>query len=214
MNKMKLNVSATRMELLRLRKRLDLARRGHKLLRDKLDELVEEFLKLAKNEEALRDEVEEKWRELLSFYILSRSYVQLNDMEEALIAHDNVIEVEKEERAVMNLKLPFLRLKDDKQKLDLTGYGMSNTTGDLDSSLRILANLIPKMLELAGVEKAILLLGEEIKKTRRKVNALEYKMIPDLEETLSYISFRLSEIEREDFIRLMKVKERMEREQG
>lgn len=209
---MKLQVSATRMELLRLRKRLDLARRGCKLLRDKLDELVGKFLNLAKNEGTLRDKVEENWLQLLFFYILARDQVQLNDIEEALIPSGDILEVEKEEWVVMNLKLPFLSVKRQRQELNLIQYGMSNTTGDLDSCLRILESLVPKMLELAGVEKAILLLGEEIKKTRRKVNALEYKMIPDLEETISYISFRLSEIEREDFIRLMKVKERMESE--
>mgnify|MGYP002813963256 CR=1 FL=1 len=209
---MKLQVSATRMELLRLRKRLDLAMRGCKLLRDKLDELVGKFLNFAKNEETLRDKVEENWLQMLSFYILARGQVQLNDIEEALINGGDVLEVEKKEQVVMNLKLPFLSLKKGGQELNLIQYGMDNTTGDLDSSLRILESLTPKMLELAGVEKAILLLGEEIKKTRRKVNALEYKMIPDLEETISYISFRLSEIEREDFIRLMKVKERMESE--
>ncbi len=209
---MKLQVSATRMELLRLRKRLNLAMRGCKLLRDKLDELVEKFLKLTKNEETLRDKVEENWLQLLSFYILARSRVQLNDIEEALINSGDVLEVEKKEQVVMNLKLPFLSLKEEGQKLNLIQYGMDNTTGDLDSCLRILGSLTPKMLELASIEKAILLLGEEIKKTRRKVNALEYKMIPDLKETISYISFRLSEIEREDFIRLMKVKERIEHE--
>lgn len=210
---MKLQVSATRMELLRLRKRLDLAVRGCKLLRDKLDELVGKFLNFAKNEETLRDKVEENWLQMLSFYVLARGQVQLNDIEEALINNsDDVLEVEKKEQVVMNLKLPFLSLKKGGQELNLIQYGMDNTTGDLDSSLRILESLTPKMLELAGIEKAILLLGEEIKKTRRKVNALEYKMIPDLEETISYIYFRLSEIEREDFIRLMKVKERMESE--
>ncbi len=210
---MKLQVSATRMELLRLRKRLDLAIRGCKLLRDKLDELVEKFLNFIKNEETLRDEVEKNWLQLLSFYIFSRGYVQLDDIEEALIiSGEGLLEVEKEKQVVMNLKLPFLRLKEGMGKLNLIQYGMNNTTGDLDSCLRILEKTTPKMLELAGVEKAILLLGEEIKKTRRKVNALEYKMIPDLEETISYISFRLSEIEREDFIRLLKVKERMEHE--
>lgn len=207
---MKLNVSATRMELLRLRKRLDLARRGCKLLRDKLDELVGKFLNFAKNEETLRDEVEENWLKLLSFYILERGQIQLEDIGEALINRADILEIEKEEQALFNLRLPFLRIKKESPRLNLIRYGVSNTTGDLDSALRILADIAPKMLELASIEKAILLIGEEIKKTRRKVNALEYKMIPDIEETISYISFRLSEIERENFIRLMKVKERME----
>ena len=207
---MKLNVSATRMELLRLRKRLDLARRGCKLLRDKLDELVEKFLHLAKDEEALRDEIEEKWLKLLSFYILARSQVQFNDIGEAVINRADILKVKKEEQAIFNLRLPFLNLDEADSPLNLKRYGISNTTGDLDSCLKILESTVPKMLELASIEKAILLIGEEIKKTRRKVNALEYKMIPDIEETISYISFRLSEIEREDFIRLMKVKERME----
>ena len=207
---MKLNVSATRMELLRLRKRLDLARRGCKLLRDKLDELVGKFLNFAKNEETLRDEVEENWLKLLSFYILERGQIQLEDIGEALTNRSDIFEIEKEEQALFNLRLPFLRIKKESPQLNLIRYGVSNTTGDLDSCLRILADITPKMLELASIEKAILLIGEEIKKTRRKVNALEYKMIPDIEETISYISFRLSEIERENFIRLMKVKERIE----
>jgi V/A-type H+-transporting ATPase subunit D len=208
---MKLNVSATRMELLRLRKRLDLARRGCKLLRDKLDELVGRFLNFAKNEETLRDEVEENWLKLLSFYILARGQVELRDIGEALINRSDILEIEKEERSIFNLRLPFLSIKKGTNpRLNLIQYGVSNTTGELDSCLKILEVITPKMLELASIEKAILLIGEEIKKTRRKVNALEYKMIPDIEETISYISFRLSEIEREDFIRLMKVKERIE----
>jgi V/A-type H+-transporting ATPase subunit D len=208
---MKLNVSATRMELLRLRKRLDLARRGCKLLKDKLDELVGKFLSFAKNEEALRDEVEEKWLELISFYLSARGQTTLNDISEALTNRKDALEIEKEEQVIFNLRLPLLRVRENaKYKLNLTQYGISNTTGDLDSSLKILQALFPKMLELASIEKAILLTGEEIKKTRRKVNVLEHKMIPDIEETISYISLRLSEIEREDFIRLMKVKEKIE----
>ena len=209
---MKLKVSATRMELLRLRKRLDLARRGHKLLRDKLDELVSKFLSFTKNGEELRGEVEENWAKLISFYISARSEIGLDDMQEALTNDKNLFELGKEERRVLNFKLPFLNIKQGKEKLDLIHYGMSNTAGDLDSCLKILAETAPKMFELASIEKALLLLGEEIKSTRRKVNALEHKMIPDLKETLGYISFRLSEIEREDFIRLMNVKERMEQE--
>ena len=207
---MKLQVSATRMELLRLRKRLDLARRGCKLLRDKLDELARKFLDLAKNEETLRDEVEEKWLKLLSFYILARTQSRFNDIGEAIVNRADTFKVKKEEQAIFNLRLPFLRLDEAGAPLNLRRYGISNTTGDLDSCFKILEGIAPKMLELASIEKAILLIGGEIKKTRRKVNALEYKMIPDIEETISYISFRLSEIEREDFIRLMKVKERIE----
>jgi len=207
---MKLNVSATRMELLRLRKRLDLARRGCKLLKDKLDELVGKFLTLAKNEEALRDEVEEGWFKLLHFYLLARGQVPLNDILEAFTNREDILEIEKQEQSLFNLRLPFLHIKNNDSSLNLTQYGISNTTGDIDSCLKTLEVLTPKMLNLASIEKAILLIGEEIKKTRRKVNALEYKMIPDIEETISYISFRLSEIEREDFIRLMKVKERIE----
>lgn len=199
------------MELLRLRKRLDLARRGCKLLRDKLDELVGKFLNFAKNEEILRDEVEENWFRLLRFYLSARGQVPLNDIVEAFTNRRDIFEVEEEIQSLFNLRLPFLRIEENaRPKLNLTQYGVSNTTGDLDLCLKILQDIAPKMLELASIEKAILLIGEEIKKTRRKVNMLEYKMIPDIEETISYIAFRLSEIERENFIRLMKVKERIE----
>jgi len=200
------------MELLRLRKRLELARRGHKLLRDKLDQLAREFLKLAANAQTLREEIEEEWFQFLSFYLIARERMPLRDMEEVLLNPPDIFEIEKGEKLLLNLKLPFFHIADEKKRIDLITYGMSNTSRDLDSSLEILGNLIPKILELASIEKAILILGDEIKKTRRKVNALEYKMIPDLEETLSYISFRLSEIEREDFIRLVKVKERLKGE--
>ncbi len=196
---------------MRLRKRLDLARRGCKLLKDKLDELVGKFLTFAKNEETLRDEVEEDWLKLLHFYLSARGQVPFNDIGEAFINRKDMLEIEKEEQSLFNLRLPFLRIKENAAyKFILTQYGISNTTGDIDSCLIILETLTPKMLKLASIEKAILLTGEEIKKTRRKVNVLEYKMIPDIEETISYISFRLSEIERDNFIRLMKVKERIE----
>lgn len=198
------------MELLRLRRRLDIARRGHKLLQDKLDELVREFLRLSHLQKALREEVEEKWIELLSFYLLARGEMDLTDIEAALVNPPGVVEIEKNEKVILNLRLTFLRMKEEKQ-LDLINYGMVNTTGDLDSSLKILEELMPKMLRLASIENAMVLVGEEIKNTRRKVNVLEYKMIPDLEETLSYIYLRLSEIERENFIRLIKVKEKIQK---
>jgi len=203
---MRLQVNATRMELLRLQRRLDLARRGHKLLRDKLDELVREFLKMSRRVDELREEVEKEWLQLLEHYLMARSQVAYRDMEEVLLSPPEIAEIEEDTRPVLNLKVPQFQLKEKKK---LINYGFVNTTGDLDIALVSLGELFPKILELASLEKGVILLGEEIKKTRRKVNALEYKMIPDLEETLDYIYFRLSELERESIIRIMKVSEKI-----
>lgn len=201
---MKLVTNATRMELLRLKKRLVLARRGHKLLKDKQDELMRQFLDMVESVKGLRRELESKFQESLRYFVQSRMEIPRDQIETALIIPSNHVDIGIEKKQVLNLKVPQLQIKTGET---VRSYGFSETTGDLDMSLKLFEKLFPKFLELAQIEKALVLMGDEIEKTRRRVNALEYVLIPELEETRRYIEMKLSEMERGNLTRLMKVKE-------
>ena len=201
---MKLTTNATRMELLRLKKRLVLARRGHKLLKDKQDELMRQFLDIVESVKGLRKELETKFQESLKYFIQSRMEIPRDQIETALMIPGNRINVEVGKKQVLNLQVPIL--KSDMGET-IQHYGFSETNGNFDISLKLFKKVFPQLLELAQTEKALFLMGDEIEKTRRRVNALEYVLIPELEETKRYIEMKLSEMERGNLTRLMKVKE-------
>ena len=206
---MEFATSATRMELLRLKKRLVLAHRGHKLLKDKQDELMRQFLDLVDSIRKLREEVEEKFQESLRFFLYSRMETPRTSLEEALMIPNKKIDIEIGKKQVLNLQVPVIKSNiEDRAR----GYGFGNTSGNLDLALLNFKNLFPKFLELAQAEKTLRLVGDEIEKTRRRVNALEYVLIPGLEETRRYIEVKLSEMERGNLTRLMKVKDIIRRE--
>ena len=201
---MKLEINATRMELLRLKKRIVIARRGHKLLKDKQDELMRRFMEMIKGYRKLRQIVEEKLASAFQAFILSRAVTRKEYLEESFMGMNKPLEVAVSTFSIMNIKAPKLELKSIP---NVYTYGFSNTPADLDNSLSLLTEALPMMIQLAQTEKSIELLAEEIEKTRRRVNALEYVLIPNLQDTIKHITMRLAEMERSNLTRLMKVKD-------
>ena len=201
---MRLAVNATRMELLRLRKRLGLARRGHKLLKDKQDELMKRFMGLVHQIKDLRLSVEEELENAWRRFLVARSMGGSQVVENAVSAPTRKTTVEVGREQVMNLVVPVFSLKTEGK---LASYGLAATPAELDTSLVAMEKVLGRMVELASKEKALELIGDEIERTRRRVNALEYILIPNLEETIRYISMKLSEMERGNLTRLMRVKE-------
>jgi V/A-type H+-transporting ATPase subunit D len=200
---MRLNVSATRMQLLRLRKRLAIARRGHKLLKDKQDELMRQFMELVKSVKGLRSEVEQGLYEAFQSFLLARSTMPDQLVEEAISMPSMRLRLKVGQRQIMNVRIPVLQ---PSVEGTIRCYGYVGTSGDLDIALHFLGGVLEQSLKLAEAEKTLQLLADEIEKTRRRVNALEYTLIPNLAETIRYITMKLSEMERSNLSRLMRVK--------
>ncbi|ASW43753.1 V-type ATP synthase subunit D [Clostridium isatidis] len=205
----RLNVNPNRMELSGLKKRLATAKRGHKLLKDKQDELMRQFINLIKYNNELRKEVEAELQASLKNFVMARAVMSSEFLEEAIVYPKESISVEVERKNIMSVNVPKMTFK--RQLEDEEGsiypYGFANTSSELDDSIAKLYNILPKLLELAEVEKSTQLMSDEIEKTRRRVNALEYMTIPSLEETIRYIRMKLDENERSNLTRLMKVKD-------
>ena len=199
-----LEVNATRMELLKLRRRLGLAERGHSLLKRKQDELMRQFLERVEQIGDLRREIEERLAEAHRGFLMARSVMDRESMEEAIMFPNQKLTLNVSTVSVMNLRLPQFDVKSDGS---VYSYGLANTSGELDSALGAYSELLPEMLKLSQIERAVELLASEIETTRRRVNALEYILIPNLQDTIKYIKMRLDEIERSNLSRLMKVKE-------
>jgi V/A-type H+-transporting ATPase subunit D len=192
------------MELLRLRKRLQLARRGHKLLKDKQDELMKRFMGLVHQIKELRLSVENQLEEAWRRFLVARSVGGSEIVETAVSVPTRKTSVEVAKQQIMNVVVPVFELRTEGK---LASYGLATTPAELDTSLTAMEKALGRMVELASKEKALELIGDEIEKTRRRVNALEYILIPNLEETIRYISMKLSEMERGNLTRLMRVKE-------
>ncbi|WP_028520514.1 V-type ATP synthase subunit D [Ruminococcus flavefaciens] len=204
----RLNVNPTRMELSKLKKKLSSARRGHKLLKDKRDELMRQFMILIKENRQLRTEVEKAINEANRYMAVAGSVMQKEVLETALMLPKQEVELEVSEKNVMSVYIPEFKTKfrtDDTN--DIYSYGMAFTSIDLDGAVSALSAVFPKMIRLAEIEKACQLMADEIEKTRRRVNALEHIMIPDYEETIKFITMKLSENERSTTTSLMKVKD-------
>lgn len=206
---MKLDIPPTRMQLLRLKRRGTIARRGHKLLKDKQDELMRKILELVTRIRDARLRIEEELKRAFSYFYFASSKQNQKATDEALLATTKQIEVDYTTERVLNLKIPKFTKKISG---GLIGYGFLTTSGDLDLALLKIDKLITMLLELAELEKALELLSSEIEKTRRRVNALEYILIPSIDETIKFINLKLSEIERGDLTRLMRVKEIVRKE--
>ncbi len=199
-----LNVSATRMELLRLKKRLKLARRGHKLLKDKQDELMRQMMLLVNEVRDLRFSIEKEFKSILLGFTLAKAEMNPFETEEALALPQKTVTVNVEEKNLMSVHVPkFFK----EVSGDIISYGYLNTTGEMDLALKEFDRFLESLFTLAEKEKTVHLLANEIDKTRRRVNALEYKMIPNLEDTIKYIKMKLDELERSTTTRLMKVKD-------
>jgi len=201
---MRINVNPNRMELLRLRRRLALAQRGHKLLQDKLEEMMHRFLKLIKETTALSEEVNRKIKRVFLNLVISRCLMPEEDFVRAL----NSARIDLHFRAslgkIMNVLIPQFDFKQPEVKLD---YNFFRVTPQLDIALGEFKDLLPSMVRLGSLMKSCELLSFEIERTRRRVNALEYLLIPSISETIRSIRDKLSELERGNLLRLMRVKE-------
>ena len=206
-------VNPTRMELTRLKKKLVTAVRGHKLLKDKRDELMRQFLEKVRENKALREEVETALVSANQNFMLARAGMPDEMLNTALLAPKQELTISAGTQNVMSVEIPDFDFKTrTPDQNDMYSYGFAFTTGDLDDAILSLSEVFPKMLKLAEVEKSCQLMAAEIEKTRRRVNALEHVMIPELQTNIKYITMKLDENERSTQIRLMKVKDMMLKE--
>ena len=201
-----LHVNPTRMELTRIKRRLVTAKRGHKLLKDKRDEMVRQFIALVRENHRLRKEVERELGFALSGFAMARAVVEPAFMEEALLSPARSIAVDMRIQSILSVRVPKLATKEEETQNTLS-YGLAETSAQLDGAIESLTDLLPKLIKLAEVEKTCELLADEIEKTRRRVNALEYVMIPQFQQTIRFITMKLDENERGNLTRLMKVKD-------
>ena len=203
-------VNPTRMELTRLKKKLTTAVRGHKLLKDKRDELMRQFLDLVRENMALRQKVEDGIRSANLNFVIARAGMSGETLRTALMMPKQSVELRVGEKNVMSVDIPVFETKTRTADAnDIYSYGFAFTSSDLDGAVKSLADILPDMLKLAETEKACQLMASEIEKTRRRVNALEHVIIPETRENIRYITMKLDENERSSQIRLMKVKDMM-----
>ena len=201
-------INPTRMELTRLKGRLKTAQRGHKLLKDKRDELMKQFLETVREVRGLRAEVEEELMTVHGAFTVASALMSSETMEQALIYPKQSVELTMGFQNIMSVNVPVYDFKTKTQSdSDIYPYGFAATSGELDTAVDALGKVFRKMLKLAQVEKSAQLMAEEIEKTRRRVNALEYVVIPNTQETIRYINMKLDENDRSTTIRLMKVKD-------
>lgn len=204
------NVNPTRMELTRLKRKLVTAQRGHKLLKDKRDELMRQFLELVRENRALRARVEQGLQNANKRFALARAVMQDELLDTALLAPKQEIKLEVGSKNVMSVEIPVFSYRTKTpDPNDIYSYGLAFTSSELDGAVGELAGMLPDLLRLAECEKAAQMLAAEIEKTRRRVNALEHVMIPDMQEKIRFITMKLDENERSTQIRLMKVKDMM-----
>ena len=205
-----MQVNPTRMELSRLKTRLKTSMRGHSLLKNKRDDLMKKFLEQVRRNKELREQVEQMIMGVYDGFAIAGAVMSPNMLEEALMLPKEQVELDISSQNVMSVDVPvfhFSRSADEEE--DISPYGFTYTSGELDDSVAALKKVLPLMLELAQMEKSAQLLAEEIEKTRRRVNALEYVQIPSLQETIKSIAMKLDENERGNLARLMKIKDMM-----
>ena len=200
----KLNVNPTRMELTRLKAKLVTARKGHKLLKDKQDELMRIFIETIKKNKEIRINVEKKLSLSLKNFTMAKSIISESVFEESLAIPKIKYEVDVTKRNVMSVRIPEITLEKIGDENDLYPYSFAQTSYELDLAIEDMSFVMNDLLQLAQIEKSTQLMADEIEKTRRRVNALEYMTIPQLEETIKFIRMKLDENDRAAIIRLMK----------
>ncbi len=204
------HVNPTRMELTRLKGKLAMAVRGHKLLKDKRDELMRQFLDLVRENKELREKVEAGIAAANQNFVLARSVMSDETLKVALMTPKQEVYLETETKNIMSVEVPVFHYKTRSSDAnDIYSYGLAFTSGDLDDAVKSLADILPDMLRLAECEKSCQLMAAEIEKTRRRVNALEHVVIPETRQNIRYITMKLDENERSSQTRLMKVKDMM-----
>jgi len=198
-------VNPTRMELLEIKKKLILAEKGHKLLEEKRDALVENFFKLIDNRKDITKNLDEEFKQAYSSLIQAQMLIGEKKVEESSYLTEDIGEIELETDNIMGVKIPIINK--DKIKIDMKpSYSFMETTSKLDDAQIQFRKLLPKLIELADLESSIKSLATEIEKTKRRVNVLENNLIPRLIDTIKYIEMQLEEIEREDFVRRKRIK--------
>ena len=201
-------INPTRMELTRLKGKLKTAQRGHKLLKDKRDELMKQFLDTVREVRTLRAEVEEELMKVHGSFTVASALMSSEALEQALVYPKQSVELTMSFQNIMSVNVPVYDFKTQtRPDADIYPYGFAATSGELDTAVEALGHVFRKMLKLAQIEKSAQLMAEEIEKTRRRVNALEYVVIPNTQEAIRYINMKLDENDRATTIRLMKVKD-------
>lgn len=201
---LQLKINPNRMEVLRLRRRLALAQRGHDLLKNKQDELMRQFTRLIEEGKGIRMEVEEVLQQAHNRLLLARGRKPRDAFAGDVNFSSQRWQLEIEEKRIMNLRIPHFKVH---QEGSSHAYGLVSTNEDMDQAISLYTRAVPLMVRLAEKEQAVRLLAAEIEQTRRRVNALEYILIPSLRDTIKSIAMKLGEIERENVTRLMKIKE-------
>lgn len=210
----RLNVNPTRMVLSKLKGQLKVAIKGHKLMKDKRDELMRLFLEQAREIKAFREEVDPELANVYKSFAVARAVLSPELLEEALMYPKNSVALTAGTKNVMSVDVPEFRfVMESTDAGSVYPYGYAMTSGSLDMAIESLTALFPKLMKLAEMEKEAMLLADEIEKTRRRVNALEYVKIPAYQETIKYIKMKLAEDERGNQTRLMKVKDMMIKEE-
>ena len=206
-------INPTRMELTRLKGRLKTAQRGHKLLKDKRDELMKQFMDVVRENRALRKRVEEGLMRAHGSFTVAAALMSPEMLEQSLLYPKQSVELDMSFQNIMSVDVPHYHFKTKSQDPgEVYPYGFAQTSGELDDAVDAMSQVFADMLKLAEVEKTSQLLAQEIEKTRRRVNALEYVKIPQMEEAIQYITMKLDENERANTIRLMKVKDMLLKE--
>ena len=208
-----INVNPTRQELTRLKGRLKTSIRGHKLLKDKRDELMKQFMDVVRENRALRKKVEEGLSQASAAFAAASAVMSPEMLEQALMYPKESVSLDMGFQNIMSVDVPVYHFKTRSGEVgQVYPYGFAATSGELDDAVQALSQVFRDMLRLAEVEKTSQLLAQEIEKTRRRVNALEYVKIPQMQETIKYITMKLDENERASTIRLMKVKDMLLKE--
>ena len=203
-----MNVNPTRMQMTKLKKQLQTARRGHKMLKDKRDELMRQFIELVQENKRLRDQVEEKLRSCGAAFTNAGAVMSRETLESSLMSSKQQTGVEIGQKNIMSVDVPvFSAVSESSDENDIFPYGFAFTSFELDDAVMSLNDLLPELIRLAEIEKSCELMAAEIEKTRRRVNSLEHVMIPRYENTIKYIAMKLEENDRSSRTRLMKVKD-------
>lgn len=202
-----LNVNPTRMALLDLKRRVKSAERGHKLLKDKQDGLMKQFMEIIRDAKRLREDVEGMLGDAFKKFLVASAWMKEADLRNALSSPQAKLELSVRTKNVMSVRIPFFELK---KEGEIKTYGYAGTNAMLDEAVDALNEAFEILIQLAQIEKQAEALAIELETTRRRVNALEYKMIPDLKDTVKYIRLKLDEGERSAIIGTMKVKAQIE----
>jgi len=205
------NITATRMTLLKFKNQYKVAQRGHKLLKDKQDGLMQEFLQIVHKAKALRIEVEKAIKNANGSFLLAQSILPKEIIQNTFSNPTQKLSLKIKTKNVMSVKIPQFQLKIEGNALD---YGLTQTRGELDLAISEFAKVFNLLLQLAEIEKSAENLALEIEKTRRRVNALEYRLIPDIEETLKFIKMKLDENERSAIVQVMAIKNMIEAQEA